>query len=710
MPDGTAGLSPEQTAALFPFFLECSCNRKAGRVGPSLQKLLPHAAPGFLLQDHFRLKRPDGNIADISLKSLVGRLIILEELSGKFLLRGQIVSLDGDRWMFLGSPWITDPAELKTLGLTLTDFALHDPVIDLVQLIQLQKSSLGDTKTLAARLKEKADQFLRLNEELERQYQALKDAEAMNRTILSNAAEGIIAIDEHGSILLFNPAAEVMFGYTETEMIGKNVTCLMPEPHRSHHNEYIANYIRRGFSKIIGSSHELEAVRRNGSRFPIDLSVGESQVADSKRIFTGFVRDVSLRKQAEAAVQRIRAHEAEIGGRIQRTLLSEPPIRHLQDIQIAMMSIPSREVDGDFVDFGEYESGLDVLVGDVMGKGVPAALLGAATKNQFLRARAELIAKEHGDHAGCEPSEVFNRVHRALTPQMIRLETFATACLARFDSLRREARFVNAGHPLIIHYTANTGKARFFDPGNSPLGFFETEVYQQYSCTFGPGDVFVFYSDGVTEARSPDGEELGPDALLDLVQTHGPMYPQRLLDVIQQSITDFVKAETFLDDITCVVIRIDDDPGPALVEETLALSSNPERLEEMRDFLQRFLSRHAPEAMTEDEFLAFQLAVDEAATNIMLHAYSGERDRPLDIDVKLYLRLVRVGLRHKGAAFEAKCVDPPAFDGSRSSGFGLYLIDKGADEIRYLGTLGDQELRLGKRRRDTCCEPATEQP
>jgi serine phosphatase RsbU (regulator of sigma subunit)/CHASE1-domain containing sensor protein/anti-sigma regulatory factor (Ser/Thr protein kinase) len=405
--------------------------------------------------------------------------------------------------------------------------------------------------------------------------------------------------------------------------------------------------------------------------------------------------------RASAGREQARAQEVEIGGRIQRILLREIPVRHLPGIQVAVLAHPSREVDGDFVDFNEWPGGLDILVGDVMGKGVPAALLGAATKNQFLRVRAGVYGENPEGAGWYEPAAVFNRIHRILTPDMIRLEAFATACLARVDLPERELRLVSAGHPRPIHFRAADGSARFLEADNVPLGILEAETYRQVAVPLAPGDVLVFYSDGLTEARSPAGAEFGPEALRALVAAHGRAYPQRLMDQIQQAVTAHVGPEAFADDLTCVVVRLDDDPGPVLAEATQTWLSDPQQLEDLRDFLQAFLRAHAPAAVPEEAEWAFVLAVNEAAANVMRHACKGDPTRPLRVRLALHPGRLRVHLTHRGAPFEVKAVEPPAFDGSRTSGFGLYLIDQGADEIRYLHTPEGEEIRLGILRADS---------
>jgi len=137
---------------------------------------------------------------------------------------------------------------------------------------------------------------------------ALRDSAERLRAILETAVEGIITIDERGLIESFNPAAERIFGYPAKEVIGRNVSLLMPTPHREQHDAYIGNYLRTGHAKIIGIGREIVARRKNGTVFPMDLSVSEVRLAD-RRLFTGFIRDITGRKRLEKEILDISERE-----------------------------------------------------------------------------------------------------------------------------------------------------------------------------------------------------------------------------------------------------------------------------------------------------------------------------------------------------------------------------------------------------------------
>lgn len=131
-------------------------------------------------------------------------------------------------------------------------------------------------------------------------------AERRTNLLITNAMDGIITIREDGSIETFNPAAEKIFGYSKDEIIGKPITLLMPEPHKSDHPRYIQDYLKTGIKKAISITREVEGLRKNGSLFNLEISLGEMAV-DGQQMYTGIVRDITERKEAERTIKEFSA-------------------------------------------------------------------------------------------------------------------------------------------------------------------------------------------------------------------------------------------------------------------------------------------------------------------------------------------------------------------------------------------------------------------
>ena len=140
-------------------------------------------------------------------------------------------------------------------------------------------------------------------------------SEARWRAVIDSAVDGIVVIDAHGSIEAFNPAAERLFGYTTADVLGHNVNMLMPSPYHEEHDTYLARYLATGRAKIIGIGREVQGRRKDGTTFPLHLSVGQITI-EGERKFTGILHDLSARVQMEGQTARAgRAGQARRNGR-----------------------------------------------------------------------------------------------------------------------------------------------------------------------------------------------------------------------------------------------------------------------------------------------------------------------------------------------------------------------------------------------------------
>ncbi len=139
--------------------------------------------------------------------------------------------------------------------------------------------------------------------------QAAADGEALLQAVLSTVPDAMVVIDQQGFITSFSKAAEKLFGFTEHEVLARNVSILMPSPHREAHDGYIQHYLQTGERRIIGIGRVVEGLRKDGSLFPMELSVGEA-VAGDHRAFTGFIRNLTEQVEAEAQLNKVQSELA----------------------------------------------------------------------------------------------------------------------------------------------------------------------------------------------------------------------------------------------------------------------------------------------------------------------------------------------------------------------------------------------------------------
>jgi two-component system, LuxR family, sensor kinase FixL len=193
---------------------------------------------------------------------------------------------------FLGGFDKTSPALLTTVFLF-----IYILIVSIIAMNHFRTRKIENEVTI------RTEELASANKNLKQAQGSMSKSEKKFRRILETAIDPVISIDEKGIILLCNPAAEQKFGYSTAEMVGQNVKMLMPSPYREEHDTYLANYIRTGKEQIIGMVRELEGERKDGSVFPMELSV--SEVLDGEqRSFTGIVRDISQLKQAQESVSK----------------------------------------------------------------------------------------------------------------------------------------------------------------------------------------------------------------------------------------------------------------------------------------------------------------------------------------------------------------------------------------------------------------------
>jgi phosphoserine phosphatase RsbU/P len=395
------------------------------------------------------------------------------------------------------------------------------------------------------------------------------------------------------------------------------------------------------------------------------------------------MKDLLLVRQqtTSAELERAREREADVGFRIQQTLLLDSPPSDVPGLLVAADTRPSQRVDGDFYAFVNHQDQvLDVIVGDVMGKGILAALLGAATKTHFLKALGNLAGTCRPGSLP-RPKDIVMMAHAGVARHLIELESFVTLCYARIDMRERRLDFVDCGHTGII-LRGQTGEPRLLQGNNLPLGVREGEIYEQASVQLMPGDTLLLFSDGITDARDDLGNSFGLERLQRCVKEHGALDPRELIAAVGAAVRDFSSQPRPRDDQTSVALHVETTRLP-LVHSELEVRSDLKELGRAREFVRTFC-RAVPGTPLDDDAIAdLELAANEAASNIMKHAYAGDPDQLICIEGDAFHDRVSIRLRHLGSPFLPEAAPAPQFNGSRESGFGAYIIASSVDEVKY---------------------------
>jgi len=261
-----------------------------------------------------------------------------------------------------------------------------------------------------------------------------------------------------------------------------------------------------------------------------------------------------LASQVAIIIEKVMLHEQliekqrletqlEVARQVQLELLpAKDP--QLDGFDISAYNFPTEEVSGDYYDWVRiYDDQIGIVIADVSGKGVPAALLMA-----FLRASLRAAT-----HIGYAPHISMSKVNYLLW-ESIERNQFVTAFYGVLDANNRTLAYSNAGHNPPFLIDAN-GNVHFEERGGVPLGMFRDSRYYEYFASIEPGQIFVLYTDGVTEAMNSDGEEYGRDRLADAVRRARTLPAREIIDFLHRDLMTWTEGLGSHDDVTFFIVK-----------------------------------------------------------------------------------------------------------------------------------------------------------
>ncbi|MEY2463324.1 MAG: phosphoserine phosphatase RsbU/P [Acidimicrobiaceae bacterium] len=406
---------------------------------------------------------------------------------------------------------------------------------------------LDARKTAVMEQSERLERALQDAEEratdLERSQAELDSSRARKAAIFDGAIDSVISMDSDGRILEFNPAAEETFGYSRDEAVGELLADLIiPDGMRERHSRGLASYLETGEGPVLNRRIEVNALRRDGTEFPVELSVTPVQDVDPP-IFTGYVRDITERRRAETELLDGRERLAHVARTLQASLLP-PSLPDVPGIELASAYRAAGEgndVGGDFYDVFELADGRWALaLGDVCGKGPEAAALTALAR-YTLRAAAMRSAS---------PGAVLHLLNEAIQRQ--HPESFCTVAYAVLDAERRRLTLASGGHPDVL-LVGSTGEVTALEAGGPLLGPLPDWKGVERAVDLATGDVLVLYSDGVTEARR--GQDFfGDERLSAVISDAAGLDAASIVARIETAVLDFAGALS--DDLAILVARV----------------------------------------------------------------------------------------------------------------------------------------------------------
>lgn len=403
-----------------------------------------------------------------------------------------------------------------------------------------------------AKLVEQDNQRRKENEQEVMEQVALMHAHQMKMlSILDYTVDAIITITGSGQIESFNKAAEKMFGYLASDVLGQNVKLLMPDEYAKHHDSYLKNYMETGIRKVIGQGREVVGQRKDKSQFPIHLSV--SEVPDSQpRLFTGIIYDLTKWKKADEQLQQtlaeLRNKQAtlEEEEKIARHVFANITASNNDNLpELASWIVPMGTFSGDMMLSAVLPSGATrVILCDFTGHGLPAAL-GAVPVSSIHKAMAQ---------KGLPLEVLMEELNNKLKDL---LPTGIFCCIAGIDidATRTHAHIWNAGLPEVL-LVGNKGDIKQrVKSVHLPLGVarYTPSERQCEQLSLEAGDSLYVYSDGMTEAENPEGEMFGQqrfESLLTVAVEDGDR-----MQMIQNTVTDYINNAPANDDLSLLQIK-----------------------------------------------------------------------------------------------------------------------------------------------------------
>ena len=519
---------------------------------------------------------------------------------------------------------------------------------------------------------------------------ALRESETRARTTFEQAAVGVLQQSADRRFMRVNQTLCDLLGYTREEFLAIDANDLI-------HPEDVGIGLvemRRLFAGEIASfAQEKRYRRKDGSYIWVRLTASLARDDDGRALYMiGIVEDIRARRRAEEQLAAARLREVTIGARIQQTLLVTAPPPEIGGLQIASHSQASQGIDGDFVEvirIGRHC--VDIVTGDVMGKGLAAAMMGAATKLQFSRSIAELVTAAEGNTDLPPPAAVVAAVHRSMTPALQVLEAFVTLCYLRIDTLNDTVTWVGCGHEETLHVGAD-GQLHVLENQHPPLGVLDDADYTENCMPMLPGDALFLCSDGVTDAIRSDGDRIGRDRVAEAVQRRMQRHasPSAVLQTLRLDLLEHnVKLQ---DDVTMVVVQ----RQPAGF--TTARVELPVQLEALRQVRSFVAAQTHLAGLDEIACSLLEVACVEAFTNVVRHGKGLLEGAPLELMAQIHPEALLLELVYLGDSYMPP-EDPPDtdFDLFPEGGFGLEIIRGASDAVEYLHDDGVNTLRLFKR-------------
>jgi serine phosphatase RsbU (regulator of sigma subunit)/anti-sigma regulatory factor (Ser/Thr protein kinase) len=384
------------------------------------------------------------------------------------------------------------------------------------------------------------------------------------------------------------------------------------------------------------------------------------------------------------------SRELEIAAEIQESFLPKD-LPYVGGLSMAVSSVPASEVGGDFFDFITVDDRhLALVVGDVSGKGIPAAMLTSVTRTML---RVEALRGE-------PPHKIIEQANQVLYQDLSRADAFVTVFVALVDTYEGTLSYASAGHTPTMLWRAENHKVDLLKATSFPVGVFENPKHETKSVRLYPGDTLVLYTDGITEAQSTRNELFGMERLVHIVERRASDSPEQLQQYIQSQIANFCLNAAWKDDATLLIVKslaiggTANPPYSATAVKPIAFFY-PADMDHLTNISQEIAGvcrglSDLPAGSRGDDFIyLIELAISEICTNIVKHAYA-EIDGDIQGQVTLLSNGVQLDFFDNGAGFDPNSVPEPVADPNnlKEGGYGLHIVRQIMDVVSYTSDPG----------------------
>ena len=371
-----------------------------------------------------------------------------------------------------------------------------------------------------------------------------EDAVRLRERAIEAASVGIAIADARQPGLpniYVNAALCQITGYSEQELVGRSLRMLQGKD-----TDYLViNELRSALEQGRHCEVIIRNYRKDGAGFWNELLL--SPVRDTKGDLThwiGIVADVSERRKSEEAKQ-----ELEIARHIQLSLLPKTPLR-LGSVELAGVCIPASQVGGDYYDFFCHGDHVDLVIADVSGHSVGAALIMAEMRSAL---KAE-IRRDQARPASC--SDILTTLNEVLFTDLDGADLFITMFYMRINRKTRQLNYASAGHNRPLLQRKGAAECEWLDADGLIFGVNPEIEFEEKTLQLQEGDRLLLYTDGVTETRNLQGEFFGENSLIEALRSHPSLTPDATLEFLISGLHDYRGTAPLHDDITMVSVRI----------------------------------------------------------------------------------------------------------------------------------------------------------